>query len=192
MTASTTHTSSNKKRNRAAAAAPSPAAAALTLDDLLDLAPDQLRVLYEGASVPELGDVHGDLEGRMLASPLLGRRLADGVRALARSTRFPWRGKSFTPSSSSSEVRGEGINRVFTDRTKWFRFETFIGRSLAGDFDALKLDYDLPENPLFIRIIQDEIRTLRPGLWLGQAYVVARGKTTLALYFALADRADRG
>ncbi len=154
-----------------------------TLDDLLDLDVPTLQALYEGASVPKIGDLHGDLRGKMLTSPLGGKGLARVMRSLGGWERFPWRGKSFTP---HDDARGEGINRVFTDRNKLFRFDTFIGKSRAGAFDALQLDYDNPKNPPFIRIIKDEVRTLRPGLFLGQAWIVARKKETLGLYFALA------
>jgi len=156
-----------------------------SLDDLVDLDAPELLRLYEGASVPKVEDLSGDLVGRMLVSPYGGARLARVMRTLARWDRFPWRGKSFAP---KSESRGEGINRVFSDRTKWFRFETFIGKSRAGAFDALQLDYDNPSNPPFIRIIKDEVRTLRPGLFLGQAWIALRGKETLGLYFALESR----
>ena len=81
------------------------------------------------------------------------------------------------------------INRVFTDRFRLFRFETFIGPSRAGDFDALQLDYDLKGNPPVIRSIKDEIREIEPGLWLGQAWLKTSKREILWLYFALA-RAD--
>lgn len=158
------------------------AVAPTTLDVLLDLDADALRRLYEGARVPRITDVSGDLRGRMLAIPALREPLAAVPRALARQGFFPWRGKSFLP---HSEDRGEGINRVFMDRLRLFRFETFIGRSRAGDFDAVQLDYDKPGNPFFIRAIKDEIRELRPGLYLGQAYVELRGAAHLGLYFGL-------
>jgi len=153
------------------------------LDDLLALDLPELEALYRGARVPSLGDVRGDLRGRMLATTLLRGRIARGVRALASSDVFPWRGKSFTPASA---LRGEGINRVVRDRWHLFRFETSVGKSRAGDFDAVQLDYDLPENPFFIRPIQDEIRELRAGLWLGQAWLAVGGAPKLVLYFALA------
>ena len=156
-----------------------------TLDELLDFDVPTLQALYEGASVPKIRDLHGDLRGRMLTSPLGGKPLARVLRALGGMERFPWRGKSFTP---HDDARGEGINRVFTDRNKLFKFDTFIGKSRAGAFDALQLDYDNPKNPPFIRIIKDEVRTLRPGLFLGQAWIALRGKETLALYFALANK----
>ena len=106
------------------------------------------------------------------------------MRAFASSARFPWRGKSFSPLGAE---RGEGINRIFTDGIRLFRFETFVGRSRAGSFDAVQLDYDLPGNPFFIRAIKDEIRELRPGLWLGQAYAQLRGEPHLVLYFGLSQ-----
>ena len=104
------------------------------------------------------------------------------IRAFAGSKYFPWKGKSFTPEAMD---RGEGINRVLSDRIRLFKFNTFIGRSRAGDFDAVQLDYDLKQNPKIIRMIKDEIRQLSPGLYLGQAYLQTKGSTRLVLWFGL-------
>jgi hypothetical protein len=156
------------------------------LNALLDRPATELERMYREARVPQIGDVHGDLRGRMLAWPILGERpfIASALRAFAGAKAFPWRGKSFMPETVD---KGEGINRVFSERVRLFRFETFIARSRAGDFDALQLDYDLPENPPIIRSIKDEIRELEPGLWLGQAYYDRPGKRPwLWLYFGLA------
>ena len=161
-------------------AATTPAVRAL--DDLLPLAPDALLSLYQGASVPRLETIRGDLRGRMLAVPVLPDPLATAVRAFASSSAFPWRGKSFQPLEAGS---GEGINRVFTDRLRLFRFTTFVGKSRAGDFEAVQLDYDHPSNPFFIRAIKDEIRELSPGLFLGQAWLLVSGQAHLGLYFGL-------
>ncbi len=156
--------------------------AGLTLDGLLDLDAPALLELYRGARVPRVGDVKGDLRGRLLALPALKPPASTAVRAFARWRGFPWRGKTFSP---QTQERGEGINRVVSDRFRLYRFETFIGRSRAGDFDAVQLDYDLAENPFFIRAIKDEIREIGPRLYLGQAYLEVRGKTHLVLYFGL-------
>ena len=155
------------------------------LDSLLDRSTDELQALYENARAPRIGDVEGDLRGRMLAWPSLASRpgVAGAIRAIAGSSSFPWRGKSFNP---KTEARGDGINRVISDRLRLFRFDTFIAPSRAGDFDALQLDYDLPGNPPVIRSIKDEIRDLEPGLWLGQAWLKTRTREILWLYFALA------
>jgi hypothetical protein len=107
---------------------------------------------------------------------------ADLVRALGNWDRFPWRGKSFSPRSADN---GEGINRVLSDRFKLFKFTTFVAPSRAGAFESVQLDYDHPGNPFFIRAIKDEIRELRPGLYLGQAYLHLRDTDRLVLYFGL-------
>lgn len=169
------------------AAVTSPVATAPRLDPLrwlLELPVQELEPMYARAAVPRLQHVDGDLHGRMLAWPVLGRHpiAQRALRAFAASAPFPWRGKSF----HAAPTRGHGINRVLSDRLRLFRFDTFIGPSRAGDFDALQLDYDLPGNPPVIRSIKDEIREIEPGVWLGQAYLHAGGRDRLWLYFALA------
>ena len=156
------------------------------LDELLALDTDTLARLYAQARVPKLPDLSGDLRGRMLAWPAVKGLPATVLRWLASAERFPWRGKTFSHQSAEA---GGGDNRVVVDRLHLFKFDTFIGPSRAGAFDAVQLDYDKPSNPFFIRAIKDEVRELRPGLWLGQAYLVA-GKSAprLVLYFALEQR----
>jgi hypothetical protein len=176
MTATTTHHETTTPQTGRADAK-------LTLDALLGLDCDALRALYDGARVPRITDVRGDLRGRMLAWPALKPPVSRWVRAFAGSRVFPWRGKSFSP---KGEDRGEGMNRVVRDRFRLYRFETFVDRSRAGDFDCVQLDYDLPENPFFIRAIKDEIREIAPKLYLGQAYLQRKDKTHLVLYFGLA------
>jgi hypothetical protein len=160
----------------------------VALDRLLDLPVPELERMYEKAKTPTIGEVRGDLRGRMLAWPVLEARsgVQGLLRAFARSKAFPWRGKSFRPHDAA---RGEGINRIVEDRWKLFRFETFIAPSRQGDFDALQLDYDLPSNPPIIKSIKDEIRTVEPGVWLGQAWFVTKRTKFLWLYFGLAQAA---
>jgi hypothetical protein len=178
-------TETQSKTNGAARHAGVAASMPARLDDLLDLGPDRLEALYAAASVPTLGELTGDLRGRMLAWPAIGGVPAAALRALARSDRFPWRGKTFRHESGA---RGEGDNRVFADRWHVYRFRTSIGPSRGGDFDAVHLDYDHPGNPFFIRAIHDEVRRLRDGLYLGQAYLIRPGTPRLLLYFGLERR----
>src|SRR4051812_4130246 len=85
------------------------------LNALLDRPCAELERLYNGARAPRLGDVAGDLRGRMLAWPSLEKRpkVAGAIRAFAGSKVFPWRGKSF---SATGPLGGEGINRVVSER----------------------------------------------------------------------------
>jgi hypothetical protein len=176
--------------------APSPASPAgavrlppqpASLDDLAALRPAQLAPLYSGARTPVLRDMDGPLVGRMLAVGVLPRWMFAFLCWFAGWRRFPWRGKTF---KSGQGGRGEGINRVFGDKNprQWFRFETFVAPSRAGDFDAVQLDYDNPGNPGFIRAIKDEVREVAPGLYLGLAYLMWRGRPRLMLYFGLHKR----
>jgi len=155
------------------------------LTELAQLTARQLCELYRTAEVPAVGELHGDLRGRMLAVRGAGSFWSALLRAFAAWPRFPWRGKSFSPRSGGE--RGDGINRVFSDVAprRWFRFETCVGPSRADGRAALQLDYDNPDNPFFIRAIKDEVRRVGPELYLGRAYVVLWGKPRLALYFGL-------
>jgi hypothetical protein len=178
------------------------------LDALLACDADTLRRLYRSATLPKLSEVRGDLRGRMLAlAPGAPGLLTKVAHTLASTDWFPWRGKSFMPPAASGAERreelraggaredarpvaerGEGINRVISDRWKLYRFETFVGPSLEDGRDAIQLDYDHKENPFFIRVIKDEIRELAPGLWLGQAWLNVGQAPKLALYFGLTSR----
>jgi hypothetical protein len=111
------------------------------------------------------------------------------VRALAASPRFVWDGKTF---SARSEEEGSGINRIripgALGRQDLFPFHTSFGASALDGDPTLILDYDLPQNPPWIRKIHDEIREVGPGLFLGPAmWKSASGATTL-LWFALDTR----
>ena len=166
------------------AMSPTTTVAPTHLDELLRADVETLGRLYTQAKTPTVADLSGDLRGRMLALVAAPRWLFWWASLWARTSVFPWLGKSFR-AERTDPARGTGINRVFTDKTRWFRFDTFIAPSRAGNFDAFQLDYDNPGNPFFIRAIKDEVRELRPGLFLGQAYLKTRRREILVLYFGL-------
>jgi hypothetical protein len=159
------------------------------LDELAALDCAALERIYAQGRVPGPGALGGHLRGRMLATTFLPGPLAALARAVARSAAFPWRGKTFWHGDDrpvdADQGHGHGSNRVLNDITWLFRFETSIGPSRAGTFPALQLDYDLPENPGFIRAIKDEIRQVAPGLFLGQAYWMTARGPHLVRYFAV-------
>src|SRR5438105_2602844 len=176
-------TTGSRPRTRRAAA-PTQAGPG-TLDELAALGPDELLALYRTARTPRVEDLSGKLRGRMLASPLVKHGAVAGfLKRFAADGPMPWQGKTFRPLGKD---RGEGINRVFGNRANWYRFETSVAPSRAGDFDALQLDYDLESNPFFVRPIKDEVREVAPGLWLGLAYLHTKKKDRLGIFLALAD-----
>jgi hypothetical protein len=155
-----------------------------TLDDLANKSAIELGGIYAKGAPPTLADLDGSPRGRMLAftGPLGRGRAAAGLRRFAESPYFPWGGKSFT---SRGTQRGDGINRVRV-LGDLFRFETHVGPSKVDGKPCLILDYDLPQNPWFIRKIHDELRQVSPRSFLGPAMWKMRSGAKLVLYFAIA------
>lgn len=154
-----------------------------TLDDLARLSFAKLHAVYRDGWAPAIEDLEGRPTGRMLAlrGPLgwwLPRRVLGTV---ARSPLFPWRGKAFRANGARD---GEGVNRAlgFGDV---YRFETRVEDSVLDGRPCLRLDYDLPQNPFFIREIRDELREVAPGLFLGPA-MLDRDRRPVIVWFALA------
>lgn len=156
----------------------------LSADQLARLSVDELRQLYEGGRLFDLWALEGAPKGRMLT-------LAGGLgkpsprRALARLAKgvaFPWRGKSFSTVDGEAQ-RGVGINRLLLlgDR---FPFDTFVEASAIDGKPCVRLDYDKPENPFFIRVIRDELREVSQGLYLGPALFDGK-RPELVLWFAI-------
>ena len=104
-----------------------------SLDDLARLTASQAEALYRDAGMPERMDqLDGDLVGRMLALRGTGGVVLGALASFARSSGFPWAGKSF---SSRDATTGSGINRVrLGGRHRLFPFRTrFGGYYLTGD-----------------------------------------------------------
>ena len=155
-----------------------------TLNDLAVLDPDQLMKLYKTARTPTLEELDGKLTGRMLAVPRLQKpQVSALLQKFARSRLFPWQGKTFMHETSN---HGHGVNRLLGERVTRFRFHTFVGRSHAGDFDAVHLDYSHDGNPPVVRKVKDEVREVAPGVYLGLAYLSLRDGEHLGCFFGIA------
>jgi hypothetical protein len=171
-------------------------AADLTLDALARRGFEALGALYRrGRCARSMHAVDGAPKGRALAV-----RGVDGVPFAASwigrfegSRHFVWDGKTFL---ASSDREGTGINRVqipnALGKQKLFPFATSFGTSRFDGGPTLVLDYDLPDNPFWIRRIHDEIREVSPGLFLGPAmWKTSSREATTLLWFAL-DTTTRG
>jgi hypothetical protein len=116
-----------------------------------------------------------------------GRRRGRAIAGLARAGWFPWGGKSFSGTGAS----GRGVNRVHLGagtRHALFPFHTSLRASVLDGAPCVALDYDLPDNPGFIRAIHDEVREVAPGLYLGPAMWKTKTSPAFVLWFALDTR----
>ena len=77
-----------------------------------------------------------------------------------------WLGKKFYA------AREKGIN-VFSDgkggEVEQYPFVTSVGKGLhEKNLDVLKIDYDIPGNPVWLRLVVDEVVQVAPGWYLGK------------------------
>lgn len=75
-----------------------------------------------------------------------------------------WKGKIFDASSSS------GINVV--EEKKIFPFKTYKNKGLTDkNLDVLTLDYNLPQNPFWVRAVVDEVVQHTLSKFTGKVYL---------------------
>lgn len=90
-----------------------------------------------------------------------------------------WLGKEFDINTQT------GINLFMQNgkQVKQYPFKTYTGNGLTDPkLQVLKLDYNLPENPLYLRLVVDELVQITPGKYLGKLNVKL-GPLTFALGF---------
>src|SRR5712691_4477548 len=166
-------------------------APALDLSALRRMSFKELDALYRAGKRPSaLSDLDGDAVGAMLAwrSPARGP-LAWLLRSFGASSFFPWEGKTF---ASQGADLGTGINRInLLRKMRWFPFKTRFAASFLDGQPSFILDYSGPGNPPFIRSIVDEVREVAPGLYLGPAALLLKGKPRPILFFAVSLQEQR-
>ncbi|PWU24303.1 hypothetical protein C5B42_00120 [Candidatus Cerribacteria bacterium 'Amazon FNV 2010 28 9'] len=107
----------------------------------------------------------------------------DGFLKGSVSVPTTWLGKTFHAQTQT------GIN-IIADNGKQvekYPFKTYVGNGyFSKNHPVLKLDYNLPENPLYLRFVLDELVQISPGQYLGKLivrfgpFVVALGFFTLS------------
>ena len=158
------------------------ALAGLKLSDLTKYNRRELDEMFLAAGIPTMEEMTGPLDGKVLAGTML---LSNGVlRRFLSLSWVPWKGKNFEPLDGG---HGQGINRfrVGPFRTTRYPFESEISSPLVGDSDVYRLNYTLRGNPWFVRLIRDDIKKLRDGLFLGTANRRTKGGHRFLIYFAL-------
>ncbi|MBI1857237.1 hypothetical protein HY003_01130 [Candidatus Saccharibacteria bacterium] len=89
-----------------------------------------------------------------------------------------WQGKTFNGSAQS------GINN-FTDGDKYV-FKTLVAKGLKDDKQVLKIDYNQPHNPWWLRYVVDELVQTSDGKYLGKVNLkILPGLPITITYFEL-------
>jgi hypothetical protein len=110
--------------------------------------------------------------------------LPDGFYDGSADLKTSWRGKTF------NAVERRGINRLESGGTRRerFPFGIYFGSGLTDpQIEVLKIDYDIPENPFWLRWILDEMVEVADGSLLGKVHVrLVPGFPFTVGYFRLA------
>ena len=141
-----------------------------------------LDALFASLPAPVCAQVGGDLRGIQIdlaGLERLPRAIRAGILAALRGPLGLWRGKRLLGEHGTNLWAIGPLRRSFAG----FRVET--APALDGSGPCLRLDYDVPENPLPLRGILGELRTLGPGLFLGRMHYRAGSGTACLLYFTL-------
>lgn len=91
--------------------------------------------------------------------------------------RGSWHGKSFERSKSS------GLNRIGGEEK--YPFTMSFGNGLRDPIKVITIDYNLPENPWWLRLVTDEIVQTSPNHFLGKVHVRILSLTFTVGYFEL-------
>ena len=94
-----------------------------------------------------------------------------------------WKGKEFDSLNSS----GINVFQATPKDQKLYPFKTFVAKGLRDTtIDVLVLDYNLPENPWWLRHIRDEIVQVDKGVFFGKLFLeVIPGHPFALGYFTL-------
>jgi hypothetical protein len=142
--------------------------AAVTLDQLLGMAPAQIESVYRQGTAVAIPA--GKVRGTAILAP--GTRRA---RIVSRGARLLWQGKVFESGEATA------VNRFFGMRM--IRGQLYEGPSWLDGRPSLVLDYS--QTSRIYADNRDEIRQVAPGLFIGLMYDRTTAPPELKMYFAL-------
>lgn len=127
------------------------------------------KKLFKIGELPKVRDLKGSYIVR-LAPPIL-----PPIRLAGHQKYFP----------DHVASQGGGFNR-FLGLLKLGNFRIELGNSeLSDGLTVLKIIYDHPKNPFFLRLLTDEIREIKPGHYLGRGIVNILGIKFNIFYFTV-------
>ena len=92
----------------------------------------------------------------------------DGMfKGVLRGYTGPWRGKRFL----KKEKTGMNVFSVGSHKIELYPFEIRIDKGyIDKEIQTIKLDYNLPKNPWWLRLILDEIVTIEKDAYIGKVH----------------------
>ncbi len=92
-----------------------------------------------------------------------------------------WQGKKF------DAKKGTGINVFKNDDqlTEKYPFKIYQAQGLKDKMEVLRIDYNLPQNPFWVRLVVDEIVEISPDNFLGKVNIKLFGLIFTPGYFTL-------
>ncbi len=103
------------------------------------------------------------LKGKLSNKPLDGK-----YKGIVRNLKTGWQGKSFNSQNST------GINNLKQGdkEVEKYPFKTYQGKGIQDkNLDVFKIDYNIPENPFYIRFVLDEIVEVEKDKYLGKVHL---------------------
>jgi hypothetical protein len=117
-------------------------------------------------------------ENGIFSSGYLPAKPLNGFYQGNTQTKSDWKGKEFDSANSS------GIN-IFGN-AKRYTFKTSEAKSLHSKQQVLKIDYDQPGNPWWLKFVVDELVQVAPDKFQGKVYLrVLPGVSFTLTYFEL-------
>lgn len=93
-----------------------------------------------------------------------------------------WKGKKF----NIDHTTGINVFAAGTGTKEAYPFKTYAAKGIADNVDVLKIDYDIADNPFWLRHILDEVVEVAPGKFLGKIHLKLIGNISIATgYFEL-------
>lgn len=107
--------------------------------------------------------------------------LPDGLYAGFNSWQGPWIGKEFDAKSSA----GINVFKKSGAEIRKYPFKISVDKGLRDDIEVLKVDYNHPDAPFWLRPALDEIVEIAPGRYLGKLHFRIPGLYMTLGYFIL-------
>lgn len=149
------------------------------LEDLVGAEREYLDHLFAVSPAPDISEFEGVADGRVFHVPGLD---VTSPLAVVRQPLLMWRGKVFEQARAGT---ARGLNRVcaWPRELRLFVFEAYAGTSEIDGEPVIVIDHDFPGNPRQFRRMHDEVRRVRPGLFLASSHGRTRNGLEFICYF---------